>query len=320
MKPAQPSAHRFGLAAWLLFWAIWITSPPLFAQDGTSKPYPFSVTHEAIPGGQQVVGKNKGDAPVSVFIRIDADERIDIDRATPIHAVVPAHSQLTLAKIKPKQAGQYTFKIHSKWNLGDYTANPPLDAVYRLPFEDGKTFRIGQSPGGPITTHTTPDSQYAVDIPMPEGTPIVAAREGMVVRTEEEQTESGQRPELISKANSVRILHSDGSIGIYAHLTHKGVLVSPGQMVKAGQVIGLAGSTGYSSGPHLHFAVLRLFATETGFRSQSLPFRFTVGNPPVTFIPSFGMVAKADYQNPGQIPPVVIRSPRSTNDQPALVR
>ena len=51
----------------------------------------------------------------------------------------------------------------------------------------------------------------------------------------------------------VTINHGDGYSSLYAHMTH--YLVSKGQTVSKGQVIGYMGSTGRSTGPHLHFSI-----------------------------------------------------------------
>jgi murein DD-endopeptidase MepM/ murein hydrolase activator NlpD len=71
------------------------------------------------------------------------------------------------------------------------------------------------------------------------------------------------------RANYVRILHDDGTMALYAHLREEGVLVRVGQRVRAGQRIGLSGNTGFTSGPHLHFAL----QVNRGMRLVSVPFR-----------------------------------------------
>lgn len=287
--------HLFCLAFWLLSLAC-------FA--GQNDNYPFSIDSEKTPDGHRLVAHNAGPAPVSVKVSIINGQYIATDRQFPLYVVVPpGGGTLYLGNIRAAMSGVgYSFQTQYTWTLGDFNANQSPDAVYRLPFRDGSTFRIGQAPGGPITTHHSPDSQYAVDIPMPEGTPVLAAREGTVIYTEANQTYGAQIPDMLSKANEVRIQHIDGTIGIYAHLAHGGVYVYPGQRVTSGQQIGLAGSTGYSSGPHLHFAVQTVRRNGEKLETISLPFNFCIGNPPVAFAPQFGMLARADYVSPGIIP------------------
>lgn len=82
-----------------------------------------------------------------------------------------------------------------------------------------------------------------VDLAAPEGTPIYAARSGTVV-TASYNSSSGYY---------VQIDHGDGYRSIYMHMTH--FVVSGGQYVSRGQVIGYCGSTGVSSGSHLHFGI-----------------------------------------------------------------
>ncbi len=85
---------------------------------------------------------------------------------------------------------------------------------------------------------------YGVDLSAPSGTPIIASRSGVVTTASYEAGGAGYY---------VNIDHRDGFATRYMHMTH--FIVSPGDYVYAGQVIGYCGSTGASTGPHLHFSV-----------------------------------------------------------------
>ena len=62
----------------------------------------------------------------------------------------------------------------------------------------------------------------------------------------------------MDKGNFIEIQHDDGTVAHYHHLRLMGVRVEKGQRVEQGELIGLSGNTGYSTGPHLHFAVTKL--------------------------------------------------------------
>ena len=83
-----------------------------------------------------------------------------------------------------------------------------------------------------------------VDMACAQGTPIYAAKSGKVTVASYQEGGAGYY---------VSINHGDGFSSIYMHMTH--FIVSPGQYVTAGQVIGYVGSTGGSTGPHLHFGI-----------------------------------------------------------------
>ncbi len=85
---------------------------------------------------------------------------------------------------------------------------------------------------------------WGIDIAAPTGTPIIASRSGEVVFT-------GWRAFY---GLTVLIYHGDGIATRYAHFSK--ILVSKGQWVEQGTIIGLCGSTGYSTGPHLHFEII----------------------------------------------------------------
>src|SRR5690606_11464548 len=84
--------------------------------------------------------------------------------------------------------------------------------AYALPWKGGP-FHISQGAGGDFS-HNSPKGRYAVDIAMPAGTPIIAARAGTVAKVRNDQ--SGRLPD--PSGNYVRIVHDDGTHSAYLHL------------------------------------------------------------------------------------------------------
>lgn len=86
---------------------------------------------------------------------------------------------------------------------------------------------------------------YGVDVGIQQGTPILAADGGKVIT-------AGY---IGDGGYAVEIDHGNGVITRYLHMMYGGVMVKVGQKVSKGQQIGKVGSTGFSTGPHLHFAI-----------------------------------------------------------------
>jgi len=84
-----------------------------------------------------------------------------------------------------------------------------------------------------------------VDFNASIGTPILAAGDGVVLKVDHND----------SYGNYVEVLHRDDVVSKYAHASQ--LIVQEGQKVLRGQKIGVVGSTGRSTGPHLHFEVIR---------------------------------------------------------------
>ncbi|PKM43100.1 MAG: hypothetical protein CVV05_16275 [Gammaproteobacteria bacterium HGW-Gammaproteobacteria-1] len=164
----------------------------------------------------------------------------------------------------------WNYNYHFEWARGRMGVVHNDNYVYNLPYTNVRPYRVTQSCNGTFTHNGK--AQYAVDFKMPEGTPVLAAREGLVVRTKADSSRGGNSKEYISDGNFVLIEHDDGTIAEYAHLRQNGVSVRTGQRVNRADVIGYSGNTGYSRGPHLHFVVQ---STPDGKTTVSHPTRFS---------------------------------------------
>ena len=215
-------------------------------------------------------------APVQIELSLE-----DVDNAVgvpdqPIRWILPPRSHirlLTLAPRDPTRPLSYTPRLRHV--LGDPRLLP-TQSRYPLPWLGGP-FRLTQGPNGRYS-HFTPKGRHAVDIAMPIGTPILAARGGVVVSLENRQSGRAGNP----SGNFVRILHDDGTMGVYLHLMRGSVAVQEGQRVAAGMQIARSGNTGNSTGPHLHFVVQR----NVGLALESIPFNFAQ---PVDSLPNFAV-------------------------------
>ncbi len=226
--------------------------------------------------GETLLVRNDLFAPVDIELKLENVINAVGAPAKPIRWVLPPRSQIRLATLAPRDASKplkYTPKLRHA--LGDPRLLPK-PYKYPLPWRGGP-FRLTQGANGQYS-HFTPKGRYAVDIAMPEGTPIVSARGGMVVKIENEQSGRGNNP----AGNFVRIMHDDGTMGVYLHLMKGSVAVREGQRVESGTRIARSGNTGNSTGPHLHFVVQR----NVGLAIESIPFDFSQ---PVNSLPNFAV-------------------------------
>ncbi len=235
---------------------------------------PVSVREEGPPEDRRYYFFNHWHGPVEVAIEFTEAENVASEPPLPTRFVIHEFGEQHLLTVR-RESEVLGFRYALRFSAvpGDSRAEPDHDHLYRVPFRAGERFFIGQGFGGE-TTHTDEQSHYALDISMPEGSSVLAARGGQVMNVEADFFGAGMNLERFGgRANQVRILHEDGTMALYAHLQLESVVVRPGQRVVAGEVLGRSGNTGYSSGPHLHFAIQR----NAGGKLVSLPFRFADG-------------------------------------------
>jgi len=177
------------------------------------------------------------------------------------------------------------------WSIGLQDVDHDDQYLYRLPYAEGKQFRILQGFGSSFSHKGM--EYYAIDFDMPIGTPIHAARDGIVVNTESRHSKGCWEKGCGRYANYIVVLHNDGSTGEYYHLDQDGVDVVIGERVRRGQRIGRSGNTGHTTMPHLHFAVYR--AASWG-QTKSIPFRLSTDQG-IIDRPRRGMRLKVKQQN-----------------------
>ena len=215
---------------------------------------------------------NRRPFPITVTLTVNTDNLRSVHKTDSRYEVTEVlHKQgsrkiLTLEKIDPDE--QYWYEDAFYWTPGDLDAQHDTVA-YLKPYAPDQHYPIVQGFGGNYSHSGA--SKFAVDFAMPVGTPVHAARSGVVIDFTEKYKRGGASRRYAPYANYIIILHDDNTTGEYYHLKQFGVEVELGQHVEAGDFIGYSGNTGFSSLPHLHFAVYR--ARPFG-NFESLPFQF----------------------------------------------
>ncbi len=195
---------------------------------------------------------------------------------TPETFVLKANSTVEYTKLK-MGVGKTSYQYGYSWIIGDKDAVHDDEYLYRLPFARGSSHVVSQGFNGE-RTHTG-SSKYSIDFAMKEGTKVYASRDGVVVKIKSDSNKGGYSKEFAQYGNFVTIAHSDGTLGTYYHLKKGGVVVRIGDRVQRGYHIGYSGNTGYSSGPHLHFAVFKAISAAA---THTIPVKFISQNGVVT--------------------------------------
>jgi len=262
-------------------WPGTTTPPPVPSHDIITSPGRApSVELELRPrfGGTEATAINHLAGPVEVTLLADGPPPIATP-PLPARVTVPGRSRIVVAQLQDGVAGT---RLRLLAIPGLPTART-RNVEYLYPLRDAP-LRIAQGYGGGFS-HADAENRHAVDFAVPSGTPVLAARDGVVMQAESAATTRLDPHVGIDAAddrvrgNFIRILHDDGTMALYAHLQQGGVVVAPGASVLRGTIIGFSGNTGLSAAPHLHFVV----QANRGMRLESLPFRMAGPDGPLRF-------------------------------------
>jgi murein DD-endopeptidase MepM/ murein hydrolase activator NlpD len=235
----------------------------------------------------QLVATNHCLCVITLRVSITQSDFADLPVGASYRATLPPGAQQMLAQAHRTPNTKTDLEFSWKGALGPPGALHRPPRPYRVPFAVGSTFTVSQA-YPTRATHVTAESQYAVDFALPDDTPVYAAREGTVINVRHDSFRGAPLPSLLDQANVIEILHDDGTIAVYAHLHWDSIRVHIGEHVARGEYIANSGNTGFTTGPHLHFAVLR----NDGTADVSVPVQFAgIDGAPMTPVTAVPMTA-----------------------------
>lgn len=212
---------------------------------------PIKLFHENKDQGFVLYAGNSELFPVSISLDLDL-LNLDFSEKEKKVFVVPARTmkfkigELTVADKTSRN--KFSYKYISA--MGDVTVTKyDRSFQYDLPFPKGSSYKLFQGYNG-TASHK---NENALDFTMPEGTEVLAARDGIVVQIVINNNQSCFEEECKKYNNYITIMHSDGTFATYVHIKYNGTKLNIGDAVKKGDVIAYSGNVGYSKGPHLHF-------------------------------------------------------------------
>ena len=213
--------------------------------------------------------RNKREYPITYTLRIRPRNYSLEGPKTITRILGPSASEQALYLEGNDGGDKGSYRYSFRFAIGRADADHDDDHLYALPYASNRSYPVLQGYGSRFS-HTGRE-EFSVDFKMREGTPVHAARSGVVAQVEESHSIGCWEDECSKYANFIVILHADGTTGEYYHLQKRGALVRVGDSVARGDKIALSGNTGHTTMPHLHFGVYR--PIDWG-RTQSIPVRF----------------------------------------------
>jgi murein DD-endopeptidase MepM/ murein hydrolase activator NlpD len=208
------------------------------------------VTTEDGPAGRDYQITNEEPVPATVLLTFRTVDNLMRPEGGRLERVIPSGGGDTI-RVERAAPGPLRADVSVSIDLGASDTQPE-DFLYASPFGGAAARPLIQGFDGDETHMGS--MRYALDIAMPGDTPVLAARDGVVLYLQDGFTEGGADPHYLERANLVVVAHRDGTMASYGHLS-RGLEVQRGDSVAAGALLGWSGATGYAGQPHLHFHV-----------------------------------------------------------------
>ncbi len=219
-----------------------------------TQPFPAKIYHETRENGAiAIYANNEAFHPVTAIVSAEFNH-LETEIKFPATFLIPAQiDKHLLTVLRPIKNRSWTFRMGSRLFMGDINLAKEYKSefIYSLPVATGKGCFISQGYNGKLSHQ----GENALDFDLPIGSPIYAARGGIVVKVIDHHRKSCPDESCNAYNNIIVIYHRDGTFAEYVHLDKDGSDVVVGQKVAAGDQIGRSGNTGWTTGPHLHFAV-----------------------------------------------------------------
>jgi hypothetical protein len=196
-------------------------------------------------------------------------KNVRCDRPLPFHGeVVPGYNKLfTISAIDSQSPAQFNYSSRNQKGCMHPVVN--REFIYLFPITPGKDAQVYEmSPdkldtSAPVTSsikvpngkQTDSSYWYVLRLKMKSGDTIYAARKGVVTELQDQNSANDAGQSAIGKENYIEIVHGDCSFARYGILKKGSAFVKPGQLVKAGQPVGLVGGDVYGRGSDLKFSV-----------------------------------------------------------------
>ncbi|MCB9674356.1 MAG: M23 family metallopeptidase [Alphaproteobacteria bacterium] len=232
---------------------------------------------DVVFGDDRLTVHNGKPYPITFTLELTSARNASTTPRTPFQKVLKPGQGMAV-RFSSRDGGTKAYSYRWSWSSGSYKAKHRERTLYQLPWPADQSFECTQGFDGDYSHK----GEHSIDIVMPKGTPILAARAGRVISVIDGWGDGAPDRKYIEEANKVRLLHDDGTYADYVHLLAGSIPVAVGDAVEVGEKLGEAGTSGFSKRPHLHFVVRSAL---DGWVTRTWPVRFEIDGEAVVMGP-----------------------------------